>query len=162
MGRRGLVALTTAMVLLGGGAVAVIEFVIGGGGDGGHGGTDPARLQSDIAGKLPAGWTGTVDRDGGTVNVRLVHKGGIRELMDALHADRIVDPDRPEMMRLLPPDPSDATYLFHYRDTQDKGTLLRVAAGKGYPGPHPVLVFMSRDLIGYQLRHGLSPAPGRG
>lgn len=162
MGRARIIALTTAIVVLGGGATAIVESQGGGGGHGGragggHGGragggpVDPARLQSDIAAKLPHGWTDTVDRGGGTVNVRLVHEGGMKELLDALQSQKIVNPDEPEMMRLLPADLSDTSYLIHYSDTADKGTLLRVAAGKGHPGPHPVLVFMSRELIAAQL-----------
>jgi hypothetical protein len=159
--RRRIIALTTAMVVLGGGAVAVVEFVVGGGdsGDsGGHSASDPARLRSDITGKLPAGWSATVDRDGGgTVNIRLVHKGGMKELMDAVRSQKIVNPDEPEMMRLLPPHPEGTAYLFHYSDTKDKGTLMRFAAGKGYSGPHPVLKFMSRDLINYEIKQGPKP-----
>ncbi|WP_225849843.1 hypothetical protein [Streptomyces sp. HPF1205] len=155
MARARFIALTTAIVVLGGGAAAIVEVSQGGGG--GHGGragggpVDPARLQSDIAAKLPAGWTDTVDRSGDTVNVRLVHEGGTKELLAAIHAHKIVDPDEPEMMRLLPADLSDTGYLIHYSDTKDKGTLLRVAAGKGHPGPHPVLVFASREFIAAEL-----------
>ena len=158
MGKARIIALTTAIVVLGGGAVAIVEVQEGGGHSGG-GRTDPAGLQSDIAAKLPAGWTDTVDRSGDTVNVRLVHEGGMKEMIDALQADPIVNPDEPAMMRLLPADPSGTSYVFHYSDTKDKGTLLRVAAGKGHPGPHPVLLFMSRDFIAAQLAQAPKPRP---
>lgn len=159
MGKARIIALTTAIVVLGGGAAAIVEVQEGGGNGGGR--TDAARLQSDIAAKLPAGWTDTVDRSGDTVNVRLVHEGGMNEMIDAMHADKIVNPDEAAMMRLLPADLTHTSYVFHYSDTKDKdkGTLLRVAAGKGHPGPHPVLLFMSRDLVAAELAQAPKPVP---
>lgn len=148
MGRRRTIALAIAIVVVGGAAAAVVAAHDGGG----RTAVDSARLQSDIAARLPAGWTDTVDRDGATVNVRLVHKGGMTDIIRALKADDIVNPDKPEMMRLLPADHSDVLYLFHYSDTVDKGTVLRVAAGKGHRSPHPELQFMSRDFVAAQLR----------
>jgi hypothetical protein len=148
MGTRRSAALVAGVVLVGAAATAV---VLARGGGGHAGGVETTRMRSDIAKQLPAGWSDTVDRRGDTVNVHLVHRGGLLDLADALRADAVVNPDKPEMMKLLPGDRAGLRYLFHYSDTEDKGTQLRVAAGRGYPGPHPVLLFMSKEFIKAQL-----------
>ena len=138
-----------AGIVVAGGAAGIAAF--GHGGGTGSRGVDTRRLQTDIASKLPAGWSDSVDASGGTVNVRLVHHGDMAGTLRSLRANRIINPDDPEMMTLLPPDPESAEYVFHYSDSDDKGTLLRVAAGKGHHSPHPELQFMSREFISAEI-----------
>lgn len=121
-----------------------------GGGKGGSG-TDAARLRADVARKLPAGWTDTVDVAGGKVPINLVHRGGIADLIRAMRADPVLDLDRPEMLALLPADRQDAEYVFALSDTQGHGTLLRAAAGKGHHSTHPDLRFAGRTFISAEL-----------
>ena len=138
-----------AGVVVAGGAVGIAVLAHGGGT--GSGGVDTGRLRTDIASKLPAGWSDTVDESGGTVNVSLLHQGDMAGTIRSLRANKIINPDDPEMMKLLPPDPGSAEYVFHYSDSNDKGTLLRVAAGKGHHSPHPELQFMSREFVSAQI-----------
>jgi hypothetical protein len=148
MGRRGVVVLAAGIVAAGG-AAGIAGFAHGGGA--GSRGVDTSRLQADIESRLPAGWSDSVDVSGGRVNVRLVRHGDMAGIIRSLRANRIINPDDPEMMKLLPADPESAEYVFHYSDSNDKGTLLRVAAGKGHHSPHPELQFMSRDFISAEI-----------
>jgi hypothetical protein len=132
------------------GAVAGAVALTGGGGKSGSG-TDAARLRADVARKLPAGWTDTVDVSGGKVTINLVHRGDIPDLIRAMRADPVVDLDRPEMLTLLPADRQDTEYVFALSDTQGDGTLLRAAAGKGHHSGHPDLQFASRTFLSAEL-----------
>ncbi|WP_329130267.1 hypothetical protein OG552_06715 [Streptomyces sp. NBC_01476] len=159
MGRRTGITLAAAIVVVGGGVAGIIALTNGGnsGDGGGGGGTGAARLQADIASQLPSGWSDTVDTSGGTVNVRLVHQGDMADTIRSLRANKIINPDDPEMMKLLPRNTTGAEYVFHYSDSKDEGTLLRVAAGRGHHSPHPELQFMSREFISAQLKGTYTP-----
>jgi hypothetical protein len=154
------VALAGAVVVVGAAATTVVVLL--GGGDAGRPRADTDRIQRDVSGRLPAGWSSHVTADRDTVDVWLMHRGDITSTIASMRRNAIVDADSPAMLRLLPEDASAAAgedYLIHIADTEDDGDLLRARVSSSHPGPRPVLQFMSKAFIQAQLDLAPKPTP---
>lgn len=144
MGKKKIIGLAASLAVLAGAAITVTLLT---GSKGPTHPVDPARLQADIAAKLPPGWTDKVTADSGKVWIELTHGGDAKDTLRAIRAEPIVNPNKPEMRKLLPQDVMAAEYVIEYTDTADKGTtLIRAYAGKGHH-PAPELQLVSKEII---------------
>jgi hypothetical protein len=156
MGRRKIVALTAGLVAVGAAATAAVVMIAGGGG---ARPADTARLQQDIARRLPPGWSGRVTADKGTVDVSLVYQGDVTSTIVSMRHNRIVNTDDSEIMKLLPSNAREGDYLIHIVDGKDKKDLVRARVGRQHQGPHPDLQFMSREFMQAQIDMASTATP---